>query len=104
MKTREEMEAIKAELNALDEKLRELTEEEMEQLAGGKRFGLAATPPMDGGKPVVLGGIIVGGKPVDVPENGKWPYTAGKWPYTVGHWPYNDGKWPYNDGKHEDNG
>ena len=52
MKTKKELNEIKEEVETLDEKLHELTEEELAQVTGGKSGGLSANTP------VSLGTII----------------------------------------------
>ena len=47
MKSKEELNKIKEEVEAMNEKLQELTPEELEQVTGG-----------------VMGGIVAGGKPL----------------------------------------
>ena len=44
-KTKEELNALKKELEDLNEKCRELTEEELEQVTGGNTLNRPATPP-----------------------------------------------------------
>ena len=60
MKTKEELNALKEEVEALSKKLTGLTEEEMEQIAGGWTYWLPKKMSEDGG-------IIGGGS--------KWPYN-----------------------------
>ena len=43
MKTKEELNEIKEEIEKLDKKLRELTDEELEQVTGGCKFFVAYT-------------------------------------------------------------
>ena len=43
MKTKEELDALKKEVEALDEKLQELTEEELEQVTGGVGAGVCVS-------------------------------------------------------------
>ena len=56
MKTKEELNEIKEEVEKLDTKLHELTEEELEQVTGGNN-GPGALPD-DGNKFVVVGGDL----------------------------------------------
>ena len=66
MKTKEELNALKNEVEALNKKLAELTDEELEQVAGGgQNYWLPGKTSEDGG--------IIGG-------HSKWPYNkdAGK--------------------------
>ena len=60
MKSKEELNALKEEVEALSKKLTGLTEEEMEQIAGGWTYWLPKKMSEDGG-------IIGGGS--------KWPYN-----------------------------
>ena len=60
MKTKEELNALKEEIESLNKKLAGLTEEEMEQITGGgQNYWLPKKTSEDGG--------IIGG--------GKWPYS-----------------------------
>ena len=60
MKTKEELNALKEEIESLNKKLAGLTEEEMEQIVGGgHNYWLPKKPSEDGG--------IIG--------DGKWPYN-----------------------------
>lgn len=51
MKTKEERNAIKEEMETVNSKLRELTDEELKQVAGGKESGSGQTPQ---GKPTTF--------------------------------------------------
>ena len=53
MKTKEELNALKEEVEALNKKLAELTEEELAQVSGGKTLGIKQTEPI---------GVRCGGK------------------------------------------
>ena len=59
MKTKEELNALKEEVESLSKKLTELTEEELAQVAGGWTYWQPKKTSEDGG--------IIGG--------GKWPYS-----------------------------
>ena len=67
MKTAEEINALKEEVEALNKKLADLTDEEMAQVAGGWTYWM----PKEGAD-----------------SQGKWPYSKegadsrGKWPYS----------------------
>ena len=53
MKTKEELNALKEEVEALNKKLAELTEEELAQVSGGKTLGIKQAEPSEvrcGGK------------------------------------------------------
>ena len=52
MKTKEELNEIKRELEAVSEKIKELTEEELEQVTGGGNFVV--------GNGIVIGDIDIG--------------------------------------------
>ena len=62
MKTKEELNALKEEVETVSRKLAELTEEELTQVAGGHYW----LPKKDGGKPIVT------------PNDNKWPYNIKK--------------------------
>ena len=49
MKTKEELNELKEEVETLNKKLADLTEEELEQVAGGKRYGILTKCPYCGG-------------------------------------------------------
>ena len=59
MKSKEELNALKEEVESLSKKLTELTEEELAQVAGGWTYWLPKETSEDGG--------IIG--------HGKWPYN-----------------------------
>ena len=66
MKTKEELNALKEEVETLNKKLAELTDEEIAQVAGGgQNYWL---PIKDGGKPIVLPNND-SGKPIVPPNN-----------------------------------
>ena len=46
MKTKEELNALKEEVNSVNEKLKELTPEELEQVNGGKYVDEPPEPPV----------------------------------------------------------
>ena len=53
MKTKEELNALKEEVETVSKKLHELTEEELKQVSGGKTLGIKQTEPVEvrcGGK------------------------------------------------------
>ena len=55
MKTQEELNALKEEVETLNEKLHELTEDELEQVAGGQRIPVFLFP---GAPPIYIGDDI----------------------------------------------
>ena len=55
MKTKEELNALKEEVETLNKKLAELTEEELEQVSGGQRIPIYLFP---GAPPIYIGDDI----------------------------------------------
>ena len=68
MKTNEELNALKEEVETLSKKLAELNEDELKQVAGGWTYWMPKEGP---------------------DSQGKWPYSKedpdrqGKWPYSI---------------------
>ena len=50
MKTKEELNALKEEVEALNQKLAELSEEEIAQVSGGESYGTLSVCPYCGGR------------------------------------------------------